>query len=59
MRYGIQLVGRRVAPRYAAADSIRLVTLRRGFITAQTDIPAVGNSWIDRFNLLSEHRHVL
>ncbi len=56
MRYGIQLRGRRVAPHYASAESIRLVTMRRGFVTAQSEIPAVGHSSVDQFNLLTEHR---
>ncbi len=56
MRYGIQLRGKRVAPRYAAAQTIRLVTMRRGYVSAQAEVPAVGQSWVDLFNLLAEHK---
>lgn len=56
MRYAIQLRGQRVAPRYAAAESLRLVTMRRGFVTAQEDVPAVGHSWVELLKLLNEHK---
>jgi uncharacterized metal-binding protein/predicted Fe-Mo cluster-binding NifX family protein len=56
MRYGIQLRGKRVAPRYAAAETIRLVTIHRGHVSAQAEVPAVGQSWVDLFNLLAEHK---
>ena len=56
MRYGIQLRGKRVAPRYAAAQTIRLVNMRRGYVSAQAEVPAVGQSWVDLFNLLAEHK---
>jgi len=56
MRYGIQLRGQRVAPRYASAQTLRVVTLRRGFVIAQAEVPAVGNSWADLLKLLNEHQ---
>jgi len=56
MKYAIQLRGKRVAPRYAAAESLRLVTMRRGFIAGQDEVPAVGHSWVELLKLLNEHK---
>jgi len=56
MRYAIQVRGQRVAPRYAAAEALRLVTLNRGFVTAQKDVPAAGTNWIDQLRLLTAHQ---
>jgi uncharacterized metal-binding protein/predicted Fe-Mo cluster-binding NifX family protein len=45
-----------VAPRYAAAEELRLVTLQRGAVTAQNEIPARGANWVDLLRLLNVHQ---
>ena len=56
MRYAIQLRGQRVAPRYAAAQTLRLVTLNRGSVTGQKEVPAAGTNWVDQLRLLTAHQ---
>lgn len=56
MRYAIPLLGDRVAPRCTFADSILLVTLRRGRITEQATVRMDGTTWADLARVLSDQR---
>ncbi len=56
VRYGIPLLGDRVAPRCPFADSILLASNRRDRFRVENRIPSLGLSIADLTKLLSEHR---
>ena len=56
MRYAIPLLGDRVAPRCTFADSILLVTLKRGRILERSNSPMDGTTWADLALVLSDQR---
>jgi uncharacterized metal-binding protein/predicted Fe-Mo cluster-binding NifX family protein len=56
MRFGIPLLGDRVAPRCTFADSVLVVTTRRRRVQDQAVVPLDGNTWADLAAVLSEHR---
>jgi uncharacterized metal-binding protein/predicted Fe-Mo cluster-binding NifX family protein len=56
MRFGIPLLGDRVAPRCTFADSVLVVTTRRRRIQDQAVVPLEGNTWADLATVLAEHR---
>jgi len=47
MRYGIPLLGQRVAPRISSADSILLATVRDHRVIAKDILPFAAATWID------------
>lgn len=55
MRFGIPLLGDRIAPRCTFADSVLLVTTKRRRIQEQAIVPLEGNTWADLATLLVEH----
>jgi uncharacterized metal-binding protein/predicted Fe-Mo cluster-binding NifX family protein len=56
MRFGIPLLGDRVAPRCTFADSVLVVTTRRRRIEDQAVVPLGGTTWADLATVLSEHQ---
>jgi uncharacterized metal-binding protein/predicted Fe-Mo cluster-binding NifX family protein len=56
MRFGIPLLGDRVAPRCTFADAVLVVTTKRRRIQGQAVVPLDGNTWADLATVLSEHR---
>ena len=55
MRFGIPLLGSRVAPRCTFADSVLLVTLRRRRIQEKSSVPLEGTTWADLAAVLVGH----
>lgn len=55
MRFGIPLLGSRVAPRCTFADSVLLVTIRHRRIQARKSVPLSGTTWADLAAVLGEH----
>ncbi len=55
MRFGIPLLGNRVAPRCTFADSVLLVTTRHRRIHDRTTVPLGGTTWADLAAVLGEH----
>ncbi len=56
MRCGIPLLGERVAPRCTAADSMLLVSLAGGSVTAQAHVPVTLRTPVDLRGALKRHR---
>jgi uncharacterized metal-binding protein/predicted Fe-Mo cluster-binding NifX family protein len=56
MRFGIPLLGDRVAPRCTFADSVLLVTVGRNRILERSVAPLDGTTWADLARVLSDHR---
>jgi len=56
MRYAIPLVNDRVAPRCTFADSILMITVKRGRILEQSVVPMDGTTWADLAHVLSDKR---
>jgi uncharacterized metal-binding protein len=57
MRFGIPLLGNRVAPRCTFADSVLVVTARGRRIHEQAMVPLEGKTWADLATVLAE-QHV-
>ena len=55
MRFGIPLLGNRVAPRCTFADSVLLVTARHRRIQDRESVPLEGTTWADLAAVLGEH----
>ncbi len=56
MRYGIPLMGNRVAPRCTYADSVLLVVLKRNRVSTEDNISFADHSLFNLIELLSDHR---
>lgn len=56
MRYGITLLGNRVAPRSTCADSVLVVVLRRHQARPETTAALPGHSLLDLAKVLSDNR---
>ena len=56
MRYGIPLLGNRVAPRCTCADSVLLIALRRNRVSKEDSVDFPSHSLFDLIELLSEYR---
>ena len=54
MRFGIPLLGQRVAPRCTIADSVLLVTLKGRRILERSVLPLEDASWVDVARLLAD-----
>jgi len=56
MRYGIPLLGNRVAPRCTYADSMLLLVLRRNRISTENNVSFLSHSLFDLTEILTEYR---
>ena len=56
MRYGIPLVGDRVAPRSTFAESILIVEINGDRVTHKETVPLEGNTIIDLINVLRDYQ---
>lgn len=56
MRFGITLMGDRVAPRCTSARSILVVSVNRGHITYRETAPLESNTIIDLISVLGDHQ---
>jgi len=56
MRYGVPLLGERVAPRCTYADSVILLVLRRDKVCTEEKVSFSGHNLFDLRELLSEYR---
>ncbi len=56
MRYGVPLLGDRVAPRCTYADSVTLLVLRRDKVCTEEKVSFSGHNLFDLRELLSEYR---
>lgn len=60
MRYGVPLLGNRVAPRCTVADAVLLADCSRGRLRSHELVPFQGNGWADLLGLLHlKHVEVL
>ena len=56
MRYGIPLLGNRVAPRCTCADSVLLVVLKRNRVSTEENVALSSHSLFNLIELLSDYR---
>jgi uncharacterized metal-binding protein/predicted Fe-Mo cluster-binding NifX family protein len=56
MRYGIPLLGNRVAPRCTCADSVLLVVLKRNRVSTEENVVLSSHSLVNLVELISDYR---
>lgn len=56
MRFGIPLLGRRVAPRCTIADELLLITVKRRRLVQQSAVRLDGATWMDLARLFADER---
>ncbi len=54
MRFGIPLLGQRVAPRCTIADSVLLLTVKHGRILEESSVRVDGSTWMELARILAD-----